>query len=89
VPVEPAGTTFASGNPAPVLERAYYLQNLWRTYDVSPDGRRFLMIKEGADDAEARAPQLVIVLNWFEKLKRLAPARRNRGQRGESECSRS
>jgi hypothetical protein len=42
-----------------------------RTYDVSPDGSRFLMVKAGsADQAPA---SLVVVLNWFEELKRLVP----------------
>jgi len=37
-----------------------------------PDGRRFLMIKENEQTEEASAPtQLIIVLNWFEELKRL------------------
>lgn len=44
-----------------------------RTYDVSPDGRRFLMIKEaGADQGDART-QIIVVQHWFEELKRLVP----------------
>jgi hypothetical protein len=40
-------------------------------YDVSPDSRRFLMIKPGGEE---QAPtQVNLVLNWFEELKRLAP----------------
>jgi Tol biopolymer transport system component len=37
-------------------------------YDVSPDGQRFVMVKD--DSASGR---LNIVLNWFEELRRLAP----------------
>jgi serine/threonine-protein kinase len=45
-----------------------------RTYDVSPDGSRFLMIKQNqADDVPARS--IVVVLNWFEELQRLVPIR--------------
>ena len=47
-----------------------------RTYDLSPDGQRFLMIKvqpTSADEAESGIPTLVVVLNWFEELKRLVP----------------
>jgi hypothetical protein len=44
-----------------------------RTYDVGGDGR-FLMIKLGPRDAAA-SPSLIVVHNWFEELKRLAPAR--------------
>jgi Tol biopolymer transport system component len=36
-------------------------------YDVSPDGQRFLMIRE------AEETQINVVLNWFEELKRLVP----------------
>jgi hypothetical protein len=41
-----------------------------RTYDVSADGKRFLMLK-GA--GPYRAPELVVVLNWFDELRRLSP----------------
>ena len=44
-----------------------------RGYDVAGDGR-FLMVKLGQRDAGA-SPSIVIVQNWFEELKRLAPAR--------------
>ena len=45
-----------------------------RTYEVSQDGRRFLMIKEGAG-AGGPAPSLVLVQNWDQELKRLVPTR--------------
>lgn len=47
---------------------------LGRTYDVSPDGRRFLMIKQGDSGSQTSTPpQIVVVQNWFEELRRLAP----------------
>jgi hypothetical protein len=42
-----------------------------RTYDVSPDGSRFLMVRVG----DQSSTPLVVVLNWFEELRRLAPIR--------------
>jgi Tol biopolymer transport system component len=42
-----------------------------RTYDVSPDGRRFLMIKDVNRDQQQAS--LVVVQNLFEELKRLVP----------------
>ena len=39
------------------------------SWDISPDGERFLMMKEATDETA----QLVIVLDWFEELKRLVP----------------
>jgi hypothetical protein len=43
-----------------------------RTYDVSHDGHRFLMIKVEPDLA-ATSSSIVVVLNWFEELKRAVP----------------
>ena len=40
------------------------------TYDVSPDGRHFVMIQRSAD---AKRNQIHVVLNWFEELSRLVP----------------
>ncbi len=42
-----------------------------RTYDVSLDGRRFLMIKTQPVSPNSQA--IVVVLNWFEELKRAVP----------------
>ena len=39
-------------------------------YDVSPDGQRFVMVKD--DSASGR---LNIVLNWFEELKARVPTK--------------
>ena len=41
------------------------------SYDVSPDGECFLMIKSvTAAEEEVDAPPAVLVQNWFEELKR-------------------
>ena len=42
-------------------------------YDVSPDGKRFLMIRESGTSSSAGS-ELVVVLDWFEELKRLVPS---------------
>ena len=41
-------------------------------YDISADGKRFLMIKGGDDDGWN---ELVLVQNWVEEPKRLVPPR--------------
>ena len=48
-----------------------------RTYDVSPDGRRFLMMKNSdAPNQTSTAPRIIVVQNWlFDELKRLAPTK--------------
>jgi len=46
-----------------------------RSYDVSPDGQRFLMMQDAAAESAADKPaNIVVVLNWLEELKRLLPA---------------
>ena len=48
-----------------------------RTYDVSPDDQRFLMIKDAVGrDGPATPPRIVVVQNWFEEVKRLVPVGR-------------
>jgi hypothetical protein len=44
-----------------------------RGYDVSIDGTRFLTVRDVPGPAEAPPTQMVIVLNWVEELKRMAP----------------
>jgi hypothetical protein len=39
---------------------------------VSTDGKKFLMVKQPANQA---APQIVLVQNWTEESKRLAPTK--------------
>ena len=65
---------FRATVPRTILERSYFEPIGGRSYDVSPDGRRFLMIKAAGGPAGARA-QVVVVLNWSEELKRLVPTR--------------
>ena len=71
VPVE-TSPVLTFGRPEALFEGTYYPStstNRGRTYGVSPDGQRFLMIRVN----NAPSDQLVIVLNWHEELKRLVP----------------
>jgi Tol biopolymer transport system component len=68
------GSAWAAGTPTKLLDEGYFSVpggNLGRTYDISPDGQRFLMIKAGG--ANQAPPQIVVVQNWLEELKRLVP----------------
>jgi len=57
-----------------VLQQTYYTPGtLGRNYDVSRDGRRFLMIREDSP-AVFSDTELIYVQNWLEELKRLVPA---------------
>ena len=58
-----------------LFDGPYIAQNFLRTYDVAPDGQRFVMIKNAAPASgeEAPRPRVLVVENWFEELKRLVP----------------
>jgi len=56
------------------LDLPYYAIGNPRNYDVSPDGQRFLVIREtGGDAGEEARPEITVVLNWFEELKARVP----------------
>ena len=72
VEIEGVVTSMRWGNPEVIVEGPY-LQGILggRSYDISLDGEQFLMLAT-ITDASA-APQIVIVQNWVEELKRLVP----------------
>jgi hypothetical protein len=58
---------------AKVLFTGPYLLDVGPThFDVAPDGR-LLMVKPVDADGQSAPKQLVVVQNWFEELRRLAP----------------
>jgi serine/threonine-protein kinase len=69
VPVETSGPQFIYGKPAKVFEKKYW--GNFYSYDLAPDGR-FLMMKENPGDRSQAS--IVVVLNWFEELRRRVPA---------------
>jgi len=82
IETEPA---FAAGNPEVLFLSEYVLASHsgpdHSPYDISPDGKRFLMIKEETqaqegDEVVETPPitELIVVDNWDEVLKGLAPS---------------
>jgi eukaryotic-like serine/threonine-protein kinase len=71
------GPSWSATTPSLVVREGYFTNPVWwgRSYDVSLDGQRFLMIKEGRLAGAAPPPSLVVVQHWVEELKRLAPTR--------------
>jgi serine/threonine-protein kinase len=68
VPLETTGSTLRAGRATTLAATAYAATNIaWRTFDVSPDGQRFLVIKEPASTAQDQ--NFVVVLNFLEELK--------------------
>jgi hypothetical protein len=47
---------------------------LGRSYDISPDGQRFLVLKS-TSDLNAQSPQLIVIQHFDEVLKRLVPTK--------------
>lgn len=70
VPID-VDPTFRPGSPEVLFEGDYYFVAGGRHYDISPDGKRFLMIK--ADENDAHLTKLILVQNWLEELQRLVP----------------
>jgi serine/threonine-protein kinase len=70
------GPSWRSSTPARILQGQYFYADPGngRTFDIAPDGRRFLMIKQVGGN-EAAPQRLVVVQNWFEELKRLVPVK--------------
>ena len=81
VRVPKGATTWTTAPPVQIIGGANYAlgrrgelsQYPYRTYDVSADGRRFLMIKDPKSGEQRSAERIVYVQNWFEELKRLVP----------------
>ena len=65
--------TFNAGNPRSVFDGPYLAD--FRSFDISLNGERFLMIKRPsvAPAAPSDPPSLTVVLNWFEELKQRLP----------------
>jgi serine/threonine-protein kinase len=68
--------TLTVGRPRELFARRYYGGGgaPRPLYDVTLDGRKLLMLQPVTDEQQHTAPRVVIVQNWFEELKRLAPA---------------
>ena len=70
----PSGESFAFSAPTRLFAFGYVRSPQPPSYDVAADGR-FLVLKPVGGKTEAAPPQIVVVLNWHEELKRLVPTR--------------
>jgi len=65
--------TGAGGQPRLLFSGSYPSNQGWtrpRSYDVTPDGERFLLTKL---PGEQPRPRIVVVLNWFDELSAKVP----------------
>jgi Tol biopolymer transport system component len=83
VPVSTNTATFNAGTPTQILKTGYYPGSTtrgyhFRAFDISPDGKRFLMIKDIEaieQKSAAPPPSVTVVLNWTEELKQRVPTK--------------
>ena len=78
VPIGPSASSLAVGAASRLFDDPYLLDTGGAAggvanYDISPDGRRFVMVEERAVEGRraGETARLQVVLNWFEELKRL------------------
>jgi eukaryotic-like serine/threonine-protein kinase len=67
------GTGFVAGTPKALFQGQYFGGPGGRSYDVAPDGSRFLFLKAGpaGGSGPTPRPRITIVENWSEELRRL------------------
>jgi serine/threonine-protein kinase len=77
VAVRTSGPTFVFATPTTVFDTKYIQPSPTRHYDVTADGKRFLMFKESAAGDPNVAPASMLVRQrWFDELKQRVPAAR-------------
>jgi Tol biopolymer transport system component len=72
VAVTITGSSFAAGRPH-VLFRGQYVSTDLAAYDVTRDGKRFLMVRPSDD--ELRPAEISVVEHWFEELNARVPTK--------------
>ncbi len=79
VSVSTGGQAFQAGKTRVLFEKKFMNFRLFPTYDLAPDGKRFVMFRTASSEegGEASRTHLHFVFNWFEEVRRLAPAGKN------------
>jgi hypothetical protein len=65
--------SFSSGRPRVLFEGSFLLGGAVNDYDLTPDGREFLMLRD--DSPHRGLTEYKVILNWFQELKKLEAAR--------------
>lgn len=66
VPIELGLNVFRPGSPKPLFQTGIY-PDLYREYDVTPDGQRFLINQR---TTETGAPPITVIVNWPKLLQK-------------------
>ena len=66
---------FAFSNEQTLPIDGFTVVSYYRDYDSTPDGERLVMMfpVDRTDGGESSRPEIVVVQNWFQELKRLVP----------------
>ena len=66
---------FAFSNEQTLPIDGFAVVAFYRDYDITPDGERLVMVfpADRPEGGEAARPQIIVVQNWHEELKRLVP----------------
>jgi hypothetical protein len=64
---------FSPGRPRVLFEASFQLGGAVNDYDLTLDGREFLMLRD--DSPHRGLTEYKVVLNWFQELKKLEAAR--------------
>jgi serine/threonine-protein kinase len=67
-----AGEAFKIGVPHALFEGKWSTSIPSRSYDVTPDGQHFIMLRQ-EDPPYQRVTRLNVVVNWFDELRKRAP----------------
>jgi len=76
--VDTAGSTFRAGKPRLLFSGAFrggvggvgIAGNSFADYDVTPDGRRFVMFPAPGDSGQIDHPHVTLATHWFDDLRR-------------------
>jgi serine/threonine-protein kinase len=72
------GASFSAGKPTRFFAQGYS-NAAWtrgqggRTFDLTPDGQRFLVVEDAPDEDSRRDNRMNVVLNWPAQLERIGP----------------
>ncbi len=66
---------FAFSNEQTLPIDGFTVVSYYRDYDSTPDGERLVMMfpAERTDGGGVSRPEIIVVQNWFEELRRLVP----------------
>ena len=77
VPYSADGNSFRAEKPRPWSERRFSVSTSWTGgFDLHPDGQRFALATIRDNQTAVKQDKVVFIFNFFDELRRLAPARR-------------